>query len=170
MYELMQLFFQIAIFQKGPQDVPASNALLKLLLPVYIAVNYLILLINGASGTAFLQIAVDFGLIVGFSWPLLYFASKSARFPQTLSAMVGTDTVISFMALPAIATLNSHANDVAYFAMLGLVLWHWLVSGHILRHALDRSLFFGLGLALLYMMLSSRIMAALFPEIAGISD
>src|SRR5574343_463914 len=150
MYELSLLFFQIAIFKKGPQDVPASAFVLRLLLLVYVAINYLILFLNGAQSTA-----------------LLYFAGKTARFPQSLTAMVGTDVVISFFALPAIATLNSHANDLAYFSMLALVLWHWLVSGHIMKNALDRSLFFGLGLALLYIMLSSQIMAALFPEITS---
>lgn len=165
MYELSLLFFKIAIFQKGPQDVPASPFVLRVVLPIYVVVNGLILFINGAMSTAVLQIAVDFAMIVLFCWPLLYFSGKPQRFPQTLAAMVGTDSVISFCALPAIATLNSHANDLAYFAMLALVLWHWLVSGHIMKHALDRSLFFGLGLALLYIMLSSQIMAALFPEI-----
>ena len=167
MYELSLLFFRIAIFQKGPQDVPAVPFVLRLLLPIYVAINYLILFLNGAQSTALLQIGVDFGLIVLFCWPLLYVSGKIARFQQTLAAMVGTDIIISFCALPAIATLNTHANDLAYFSMLALVLWHWLVSGHIMKHALDRSLFFGLGLALLYIMLSSQVMAALFPEIAS---
>ncbi|QPK62481.1 hypothetical protein IVG45_16720 [Methylomonas sp. LL1] len=170
MYELILLFFQIAVFKKGPQDVPASPLILKLLLPMYVAINFLILLLNGALATALLQIVVDFSLIVLFCWPLLYFAGKTTRFRQTLGAMIGTDIVISFFALPAIATLNTHATDLAYFAMLALVLWHWLVSGHIIRHALDRSLFFGLGLALLYIMLSSQVMAALFPEITNTSQ
>ncbi len=167
MYELIMLFFRIAIFKNGPQDVPASPLVLRLILPVYVLINYLILWINDAGASAILQIAVDFTLIVAFVWPLLYFSGKTARFPQTLAAMVGTDVIISFCALPAIATLNSHANDLAYFVMLVLVLWHWLVSGHIIRHALDRTLFFGLGLALLYIMLSSQVMAALFPEIVS---
>jgi hypothetical protein len=167
MYELSLLFFQIAIFKKGPQDVPASPFVFRIVLAVYVAVNALILFINGAMSTALLQIAADFVMIMLFCWPLLYFSGKTQRFPQTLTAMVGTDAVISFCALPAIATLNSHANDLAYFSMLALVLWHWLVSGHIMKHALDRSAFFGLGLALLYIMLSSQIMAALFPEIVS---
>lgn len=167
MYELVLLFFQITIFKKGPQDVPASSFVLKLLLPVYVAVNYLILLMNGALSTALLQILADFAMILLFCWPLLYVAGRSHRFPQTLAAMIGTDIVLSFLALPAIATLNTQANDLAYFSMLTLVLWRWLVTGHIMKHALDRSLFFALGLALLYIMLSSQVMAALFPEIVS---
>jgi hypothetical protein len=167
MYELSLLFFQIIIFNKGPQDVPASPFVLRLLLPVYVGINYLILFLNGAQTTALLQILADFTMIVLFCWPLLYFSGKPARFPQTLAAMIGTDVVLNFFALPAIATLNSHANDLAYFSMLALVLWRWLVCGHIMKNALDRPLFFGLGLALLYIMLSSQLMAALFPEMSS---
>lgn len=164
MYELLTLFFKIAIFRLGPQDVPASPLVLRLMLPLYVVVNWLILFLNGAANV-WLQIAADFAMMVAFVWPLLYFAGKVARFPQTLSAMVGTDCIVSFLAIPAIASLSSQANQLAYLAMLGLMLWHWVIGGHILKNALDRSWFFGLGLALLYIMLSSQVMAALFPEI-----
>ncbi|MDD1622414.1 MAG: hypothetical protein LUQ11_13135 [Methylococcaceae bacterium] len=141
--------------------------LLRLILPVYVIVNVLILLLNGDWSTSLLQIAVDFLLIAGFSWPLLHFAGKPARFRQTLCALLGTDTVISFFAIPAVASLNTQANELAFFAMLVLMVWHWLVTGHIFRHALDRPLFFGLGLALLYILISSQVMALLFPVVSS---
>lgn len=166
MYQLIVLFFEIAILRKGPQDVPAAPWLLRLLLPAYAVVNVLILLLNGDLSTALLQISVDFVLLAGFSWPLLYFAGKPARFRQTLCALIGTDTLISFFAIPAVASLSSQATDLAYIAMLLLMVWHWLVSGHIFRHALDKPLFFGLGLALLYILISSQVMALLFPVVS----
>lgn len=165
MYELTLLFFRIATFRNGPQDVPASPWLLKLLLPIYIVFNYLILLLNGTASTAPLQIAVDFAMMAGFIWPLLYFAGKTSRFRQTLDAMLGTDILISVFALPVIASLNSYPNQLAYFAMIGLMIWHWVISGHIFRHALDRPLMFGMMVALLYIMLSAQVMAALFPGV-----
>jgi len=166
MYELILLFFRIAIFKSGPQDVPASPMVLRLILPVYVAVNYLVLMLNGSTSTALLQIGADFAMMLGFVWPLLYFSGKPARFRQTFAAMIGTDSVISFVAIPAIASLGNQASPLAYFAMLALMVWHWAVSGHILRNALDRSWFFGLGLALLYIMLSSQVMMALFSDAA----
>lgn len=166
MYQLILVFLRITAFQLGPQHVPASPLVLRLLLPIYLVVNYLILLIHGAGPMGLLQIAADFAMMCGFVWPLLYFAGKQARFPQTLNAMIGTDTVISFTALPAAASLQAEPNELAYLAMIALMIWHWLVSGHILRNALDRSWFFGLGLALLYVMLSSQVMEALFPSMA----
>lgn len=167
MYQLVMLFFRIAMLKNGPSDVPASPLVLRVMLPLYVAINYLILMLHGSASTALAQIGADFAMMVVFVWPLLYFSGKPARFRQTLAAMVGTDTVISFIAIPAIASLNSNPNELAYFAMLALMAWHWVVSGHILRHALDRSWFFGLGLALLYIMMSSQVMAGLFPEIVS---
>lgn len=165
MYQLILVFLRITAFQLGPQDVPASPMMLRLLLPIYVAVNFLILLINGGGDSALLQIGVDLAMMCGFVWPLLYFAGKKARFPQTLNAMLGTDAMISLAAIPAAASLQAEPNELAYLAMIALKLWHWLVSGHILRNALDRSWFFGLGLALLYVMLSSQVMVGLFPGI-----
>lgn len=162
MYQLIVLFFEIAILRKGPQDVPTSRFLLYLLLPIYVVVNILILSLNGDWSTALLQITVEFLLIVGFSWPLLYFEGKPTRFRQTLCALIGSDTLISFFAIPAIASLNTQANVLASLALLALLAWHWLVMGHVFRHALDRSLFFGLGLALLYILISFRVMDFLF--------
>lgn len=167
MYQLIMLFFRIALFKQGPQDLPASPWVLRLVLPVYLAVNYLALMLNGTASTAVLQLGADLAMMTGFIWPMLYFAGKASRFQQTLSAMVGTDAVISFAAIPAIASLNSQPSDLAYLLMLAMMVWHWLVNGHILRNALDRSWFFGLGLALLYIMLSSQVMTALFPEVLG---
>lgn len=167
MYQLIVLFFGIAIFRKGPQDVPGSPWVLRLILPIYVAVNVLILLLNENWSTALSQVAVDFFLIVGFSWPLLYFSGKTARFRQTLCALLGTDTVISSFAIPAVASLNTQATDLAFIAMLALMLWHLMVGGHIFRHALDKPLFFGIGLALLYLLISSQVMALLFPVVSN---
>ncbi|MBS3964715.1 MAG: hypothetical protein KGZ80_09520 [Methylomonas sp.] len=163
MYELSLLFFRISLFRNGPQDVPASPWLLALLLPIYIVVNFLILWLNGTAASAPLQVAVDFAMMPGFIWPLLYFAGKSARFQQTLHAMLGTDIVIAVLALPVIASLNNAPNQPAYFALVGLMIWHWVINGHIFRHALDRSAMFGMLLALLYIMMSAQVMASLFP-------
>ena len=104
--------------------------------------------------------------MLGFSWPLLYFSGKSARFPQTLCALLGTDSLITLCAIPAIASLVAEPSELGYIAMLILMVWHWLVGGHIFRSALDKPLFFGLGLSVLYILISSQVMALLFPVIS----
>jgi hypothetical protein len=160
------LFFDIAILRKGPQDVPASIWVLRVVLPVYVLINLLISLINEPFSTAALQIMVDFGFVFAFVWPLLYFAAKLARFRQTLCALLGTDAIISVFAIPAIASLSAQPSGLAVLFMFILMIWHWLVSAHILRHALDKPWFFSLGLALLYKLILSQVMAVIFPVIS----
>ena len=122
-----------------------------------------ILQLNNDWGVAALEIGVDLLLMVAFTWPLLYFSGWTHRFRQTLLALIGADAVINFFALPALASLNAEPSDLGFFAMLMLMLWHWLVIGHIYRHALERPFFMALGLAFLYLLLSSQLMEALFP-------
>lgn len=167
MYQLIVLFFEICILRKGPQDVPASPWLVRLLFVPYLLVNLLILLLDAGWLHALTQIAVETVLMVGFCYPLLYFAGKTARFPQTLAALLGTDSVISLCAIPAVASLGSQIGDVALIVMLGLMAWHWLVNGHIFRHALDRPFLFGLALAFLYILISTQVMSLLFTDMSS---
>lgn len=167
MYHLILLFFNISILNKGPQDVPKSSWMLKLILPVYFSINLLLLLLNDYWSTALEQIAVDFFILYAFSWILLFFSGKTARFPQTLSALLGTDVVISCFRIPAIASSESMDTDLAFFIMLALMVWHWLAYGHIFRHALDKPLFFGLGLSFLYILIFFQVMSLLFPILAS---
>ena len=163
MYPLLQLFLEITAFRKGPQDVPTASRLMPLILLVYVLVNLAILLLSSDLSSALMQVAVDFVLMSGFIWPLLFVSAKLNRYRQTLVALLGTDALINFFALPTVASLTNEASDLGFFAMLMLMMWHWAVTGHILRHALDRPLFFGLGVAFLYLLISSQVMEVLFP-------
>ncbi|MEY4210842.1 MAG: hypothetical protein RLZ92_1223 [Pseudomonadota bacterium] len=163
MYPLLQLFLEITAFRKGPQDVPTASWLMPLILLVYVLVNLAVLLLSSDLSSALMQVVVDFVLMSGFIWPLLFVSAKLNRYRQTLVALLGTDALINFFALPTVASLTNEASDLGFFAMLMLMMWHWAVTGHILRHALDRPLFFGLGVAFLYLLISSQVMEVLFP-------
>lgn len=47
-----------------------------------------------------LQLMVEIFLLVGFVWISLYLVRKLGRFSQMLAALLGTDALISFFALP----------------------------------------------------------------------
>ncbi len=167
MYALIKLFFDIAVLEKGPQDIPASPWLLRLLIPIYMAVNFLILLLSSEAVNALLQVIVEVALIILFSWCILFYTGKLPRFQQTTTALLGTDTLISLFAFPAIATLIGLGSALALVVVVLLMLWHWVVTGHIFRHALSQPLIFGLGIAFLYIVVSYQVMAFLFPEFAN---
>lgn len=167
MYELIKLFYEIAIFKKGPQDIPASHWLLRLLILIYMAINFLIVKLSVDWFNALLQVFVEVLLVMAFAWGVLTIFGKPERYRQTAAALLGTDALISLFALPALASLIGQGTALAFLAVVALMLWHWFVTGHILRHALSQPFVFGLGVAFLYLLASYQVMAFLFPELAG---
>ena len=169
MFDIIKLLFDICLFKKGPQDLPYSLWLLRLLLVVYIGIRILMLSIHFDWLNVLLQVIVDVILVSGFFWIILYLAGKLGRFYQALSAVLGTDAMISFFALPGMATMETgHGGLWVVLVMLGLIGWHWAVTGHIIRNALEKSLSFSLGVAFLYLIGSYQVMALLFPEVTGV--
>jgi hypothetical protein len=169
MFDMIKLIFDICLFRKNPQDLPYSVWLLRLLLAGYIGIRILMLRIYFDWLDTLLQVIVEIFLLVGFVWISLYLARKLGRFYQVIAALLGTDALISFFALPAIGSMAVGRGGLLVFSiMLGLIGWHWAVTGHIIRHALDKGWSFSLGLAFLYLLGSYQVMALLFPEVAGI--
>ena len=169
MFDIIKLLFDICLFKKGPQDLPYSLWLLRLLFVVYVSIRVLMLSIHFDWLNVILQVIVDVILVAGFFWTLLYMTRKLGRFYQALSAAFGTDALISFFALPGMATMETgHGGLWVLLVMLGLVGWHWAVTGHIIRNALEKNLSFSLGVSFLYLIGSYQVMALLFPEVAGV--
>ena len=169
MFDIIKVLFDICLFKKGPQDLPYSLWLLRLLLVVYVSIRVLMLSIRFDWLEVLLQVIVDIFLVAGFFWIMLYLARKLGRFYQALSAVLGTDALISFIALPGMATMETgHGELWVILVVLVLIGWHWAVTGHIIRNALDKSLSFSLGVAFLYLLGSYQVMALLFPEVTGV--
>lgn len=162
MIRLAQLLLELTALRKGPQDMPTARSYQQWIVAAYVLVNMVLLLMTSSWSTAIFQLLLDSILMISFTWPLLYVSGFRERFAQTFIALLGADAVIN---LPALVVLNLEPSELVLFAMLLIMLWHWLVIGHIYRHALERPLVFTLLLAFLYLMLSSQVMEAVFPPI-----
>ncbi len=166
MFDIINVLFNLCLFKKRPQDLPYSLFFLQLLMAMNLVVSFLIINIRDYWLSALLQSIVGVVLVGVFSWLSLWIGSKTSRFYQTTAALLGADTLIGFFALPATATMIlGQGSWLAFLVMIALIIWHWTIIGHIMRHALEQSLSVSLGLALLYLVASYRIMALLFTEI-----
>lgn len=165
MYQLLKLFFDICRLKKGPEDIPASDWLFRMLIFVCALVDFLILILSFNVFSAVLQTFVEIGLILGLTWVILYVAKRQDRYQQTVGALLATDALISFMAFPAIALLLNDETGLISFIISLLIIWHWVVSGHIFSRALEQPFTFGLGVSFLYILVSMQVMALLFPVI-----
>ncbi len=169
MFEIIKLLFDICLFKKGPQDLPPSAGLLWVLVVVDVSVSFLMLSIHTDWLNSLLQAIVGALLIVGFSKLMLYVTRKRERFNQTTIAFLGTDALISFFALPGMAAMMIGTGALlAFLVTIALMIWHWAVTGHIIRNALGQTWTFSLGLAFLYILGSYQVMALLFPDVVGV--
>lgn len=160
MFNLIELIFNICVFKKAPQDLPHSINLLKILVIANIFVNFLQSSMSINWLNALLKAAISVLLLIGFSWICLFFSRKLSRFYQTTGALLGTDALIGLFAMPVIATaMLGQAGLLAFLVMNALIIWYWIVTGHIMRNALEQSFSFSLGLAFLYLLLSYQVNA-----------
>lgn len=163
MFAVLRLFWDICLLRRPPQDIPYSQALLNVLLLIYAVVALLALSPTDDIQHTLLEVAVQIGLVAIFVWGMLALTGHSARFKQTLCAFLGTDALISVLALPALAIGQAEAGNGTMIVVLVLMLWNWVVVGHIIRHALSQSFAVGLNVALLYCLGFYQLMAVLFP-------
>lgn len=162
MFELIKVLFDICLFKQGPQNLPPSIWLLRLLIVGDVIVSFLMVSIHTNLAVSLLQATASALLIVGFSWCMLYLVKKPERFCQTAGALLGTDAMISFFALPGIASMTIGTGALLAFTItIALMIWHWAVIGHIICNALEQNWAFSLGLAFLYLFGSYQAMALL---------
>ena len=160
---LLRLFLDICLFRKGPQDAPASALLLKLALAAYVLAGLALAALETPFPEGLAQVALEALMLLGFVWVSLAVAGKTGRYLQTLIAMLGTDALISGLAVPLqIMLLLDPQAGLAQWLLLLLMLWHMAVVAHILRHALSQPLAVGLGLSIVYVAFSLHVLIMLF--------
>lgn len=139
---LPRTILDIALLQRGPQALPASQAVMITALLVYV--------LAGIAGQrqvtpgqpALPPVLFDVSLSVALITGALWVRGRLERFPQTITALAGTGTVLTLCGLPVILMLQSDpdAGGIAAAASLlwiGLICWSLVVTAHILRHALS---------------------------------
>lgn len=166
MIRLLLRFLDICLLRLSPQDLPASGFLLGLSLLMYTALAFGTALLSLSLLPAFMLALIDAGLIAGLLWILLWIRDMLNRLPQTLSALYGAGAVMQLIALPLVlwqsATVPAPAQGLGALLLWIWLLWHLLVLGHVLRHAVSTTLPLGTLLALLYVFVSFSVTRSVF--------
>ena len=145
----MQSFLEIALWRKGPQDLPASPLLAMLVLIAYMAGGFvrMQLFALGLEATL-LFICVDALMLGGWLWLVLAFFGRRQRFVQSITAMLGVgllvlmlDVILRVLQL----AFGLSASLTANWLMLRYVITA-LLLGRIFMLALDRGLITGIAL------------------------
>ncbi|MEM9058454.1 MAG: hypothetical protein AAGD86_13315 [Pseudomonadota bacterium] len=150
-------FIEIALFQKGPQDLPSSGFLLFLAMLLNAAVLGLSVVMFQSGdlprgvAQSVIGVATEFVLV----WGVLLAFNYRNRFLQTMTAVLGVDSVISLAFIPLLASMPAapgagQASGLQAISMLALLVWGVVALGWILRNAVNVSSFSGAAIALAY--------------------
>lgn len=162
MNALLRVFWRIAVLKDGPQVLPRSSLLIGIALAFDWSVSALVGGIEGSLGVALAEASLAVTLQALFVAAMLGLTRHLDRFGQTVTALFGTDGLVSLLALPVLS-LSLVLPDAAPLSwlILGFMLWSILIQGHILKHALSIRMSLALALALAYTLGSIRIFGVL---------
>ncbi len=167
MLAIVHFFVELCLLRRTPQDLPASPALLALMLCIGLFGGVLLAVTAGAGLLAGVgQTALDFLLMLGALHLALKITDKLPRFVQTATALVGADTLIGLIALLPVGLAGPTIEDspqllLAGLMFMALVAWSVLIVAHILRHAFDIKLMQGAIIAVAFDILSFFLVGGL---------
>ena len=172
MLQFANLFLDIALLRRNPQDLPASPLLLRLSL-LAVVISYVLALGSRYSIVESLARAVvDVAFLGMFVYGLLVWSQHRARFNQSFTALCGTGTILNLISWPVFGLLGDGRSGDSFstfglLLMIGIVIWGIAITAHIFRQALNRDWSQAVAMSLLYMFCAYTIGALLFSENAA---
>ena len=169
MKELIQLFTQIALLRRGPQDLPASLLLLGITIVGYYGINFLVIsLMPPIQGWQDEHLEVEVAFTLAWYAVLLRLAGRSERTLQTTTAVFGFRAVLSPLLLISQWLVLRFAKDTTwqlpvYFMWLMLVVWIIAANSHVVKAALEWSSGASVALVILQILASDLLVLSLFP-------
>ena len=170
MLAIARPFVEMCLLRLAPQDLPASPLLLGIAVAAHAGVGTLITALYYPALTA-VAVSLTGTLLLGLlAFVLLSARGLVERFSQTYAAFAGTGAVLEAVALPLVAMMESNepggapspGGMILTIPWLVLLVWSWVVSGHILRHALSVHLTAGIGISMAFFWLSALVIHQLF--------
>ena len=164
----MRLYGYIAIWQRGPQDLPAVGILLPLTIGAYVLLSALLgQLLPPQRPDWLVQLGADVVFVAAWYWALLRIVGRSERYVQTAAALFGVQTVLAVPSIISVWLVQRYAADPlwqapVYIAAVAVLIWTLVAVGHILHATLERPLGFCLILAFGQMLTEELLFLAVF--------
>ncbi|HEY6451082.1 MAG TPA: hypothetical protein VIX87_00630 [Steroidobacteraceae bacterium] len=165
---LARLYFQITIWRRGPQDVPAVGILLPLTIGAYVLLSAALgELLPPMRPSWWQELALDVPFMLLWYGGLLALDGRRERYLQTVTALFGVEAVLALPSMACEFLQQHYASDATWqlpvsIAALALLIWTLIAVGHILRATLERGLGFCLILAFVQMLAEEMLLIAVF--------
>ncbi len=168
MQALLTVFWDIALWRRGPRDLPPSRGLLAVTAFLYLVTSALQSLLIDGPTLAVARGVADLGFTAGVFWLCLAIGRRGYRLRQTLIAVFGTGTLLAlpmiavFMAADAAGPDGPVAGAIKLL-LLPLLVWSLAVLAHIVRRALEAPLVTGVAVATTYYLAGYFLIERLLP-------
>jgi hypothetical protein len=168
LFTLARMYLDIALWRRGPQDLPAVGILLPLTIAAYVLISVALGEALPALRTGWtLQVLADTAFVALWYWALLALVRRRERYLQTATALFGLQCVLAAPSIVSAWLLQRFAHDptwlaVSYVGAILLLVWTVAAIGHVLRAALERALTFCVILAFTQMLVEELVFLALF--------
>lgn len=169
MKELIQLFTQIALLRRGPQDLPASLLLLGISILGYFGINFVVSSLMPPIRGWQAHLAIDVLFTLLWYVVLLRIAGRSERTLQTTTAVFGFQAVLSPLLVISEWLMLRFAQDQTWqlpvaLMWLMLVIWVIAANSHVVKAALEWSSPASVALVILQILAGQLVLFALFPS------
>lgn len=158
MHALIFRFFDICMLRAGPQDLPASAFLLRVVLALNILVGILVSFPLSGFERAAMEVTFETALLGILLYAGLQWRGLTARFTQMFIALMGTGIILGVLMMPVVyqlvaASVSKEPALMTALVWAGLLFWSITVFAHILRHGFNIHFAYAFALAIGYILL-----------------
>jgi len=161
---MTDLIFRLAgllLLRRGPQDLPPGWPALFFSIAAYVAVTAFNLSRGDGHPTPVAVITLAVGLPLTLTWIVLKIRQRTGRWVQTLTALFGSNALLSVLTLPFSLAAGSEPNMGLALILLTSFFWSFAVDAHIWRHALEISFAAALVVTMLLFVISLFVITSL---------
>ena len=162
MLSLITLLWNLCVFRSGPEDLPANNFLLGLVIAsnatISIVLNMLInssTLLNAAT-----LVVVSLAGTAAIVLLVLSLINLASRFLQTFTALVGVDLILTLLTgLVAAFTIGADGNilPAGAYLLFAIMIWNLAAFSSIFQRAMNVHLALGVAVAIFVVVFSIAI-------------
>jgi hypothetical protein len=169
---LIFAFVDIMLHRRGPEHLPSSSFLLWTLLAISVAIEFALLFANGGSSRAMAVTAFMAFLDLWFVWALLRAFGRERRFKQTMTALLGAETILSLCGAPLVPLVTAAAAapqpqltlPLVLTALLGI--WSIDIGAFVFSRALDRPYALCVAIMVAYVLMIVTLQTTLLQPLA----
>jgi len=151
----------LLLLRRGPQDLPAGWPALLFTILAYLGVTAFNLGRGEGHPAPVAVMMLAVGLPLMLSWIVLKIRQRTERWTQTLTALFGSNALLSIVTLPFSLAAGSDPNTGLALVLLTSFFWSFAVDAHIWRHALEISFAAALVVTMMLFVISLFVITSL---------